>query len=499
MRRPAGRVGRGGVGRGRRYREEKREEGEGEGEGRGWRKHRTPSAATARLLLRGLRGRLGHLTASALLLRHALDDADGDRLAHVAHSKAAKRRVVVEHLHAHRLLRHHLHDRGIAGLDRLGVLLQLLAGAAVNLGLDVREPARDVARVAVQHRRVAVADLAGVVQHDHLRREVGGLLRRVVLRVTAHVPTADVLHRHVLHVEADVVAGLRLRQLLVVHLDRLHLRRHVRGRERHHVARLHDAGLHAAHGHRADAADLVHVLQGQAQRLVHRAHRRLQHVERVQQRGTLVPRHVVRLLDHVVALPARDRDEAHLLRVVAHALQVRAHLLADLIVARLRVHHRLVVHLVAAHNHLLHAKSEGKQRVLARLPVLRDASLEPTVRRVDHQDGRVRLRRARDHVLDEVAVAGRIDDREHRLGRLELPQRNVDRDAALALRLQLVQHPRVLEGRLADLGRLLLELLDRALVDATALVDQVASGGGLAGVDVADNHKVHVHLILAHG
>ena len=45
----------------------------------------------------------------------------------------------------------------------------------------------------------------------------------------------------------------------------------------------------------------------------------------------------------------------------------------------------------------------------------------------------------------------------------------------------------VLEGTLAELSSLLLELLDGTLVDTTALVDQVTSGGGLAGIDVTDN------------
>ena len=40
----------------------------------------------------------------------------------------------------------------------------------------------------------------------------------------------------------------------------------------------------------------------------------------------------------------------------------------------------------------------------------------------------------------------------------------------------------------------LLELLDGTLVDTTALVDQVTSGGGLARVDVANDHKVKMRL-----
>ena len=77
---------------------------------------------------------------------------------------------------------------------------------------------------------------------------------------------------------------------------------------------------------------------------------------------------------------------------------------------------------------------------------------------------------------------------------LELPQGNVDGDTTLALGLEVVKHPGVLEGGLAHLGGLLLVLLNGTLVDTTALVDQVTSGGGLAGIDVADDHEGNVNL-----
>ena len=67
-----------------------------------------------------------------------------------------------------------------------------------------------------------------------------------------------------------------------------------------------------------------------------------------------------------------------------------------------------------------------------------------------------------------------------------------------SLGLEVVKHPGVLERGLAHLGSLLLVLLDGTLVDTTALVDQVTSGGGLAGIDVADDHQGNVNLILGH-
>lgn len=47
--------------------------------------------------------------------------------------------------------------------------------------------------------------------------------------------------------------------------------------------------------------------------------------------------------------------------------------------------------------------------------------------------------------------------------------------------------------------RFFLEFLDGSLVDAAALVDEVTGGGGLARVDVADDHDVDVRLLLRHG
>ena len=45
-------------------------------------------------------------------------------------------------------------------------------------------------------------------------------------------------------------------------------------------------------------------------------------------------------------------------------------------------------------------------------------------------------------------MAGRVDDGDIVLGRLKLPQGDVNGDAALTLRLQLVHDPGILEGTL---------------------------------------------------
>ena len=137
--------------------------------------------------------------------------------------------------------------------------------------------------------------------------------------------------------------------------------------------------------------------------------------------------------------------------------------------------------------------------MLTGLAILGDTSLKTTSGGVDDKYSTVSLGGTRDHVLNEVTVSGGINDSAVVLGGLELPQGDIDCDTPLTLSLQLVKHPRVLEGPLVHLSGFLLEPLDHTLVNASKLVDQVAGGGRLAGVDMANDHNVDVGLLLTHG
>ena len=108
------------------------------------------------LFLASFLGGFGDLTAGWLLFLDALDDTDGYRLTHVTDSEAAEGWVLGKGLDAHWLLWHHAHHSGITILDAFRLLLKLLARAAVDLGLDLLEFARDVRGVAVEDRAVAV-------------------------------------------------------------------------------------------------------------------------------------------------------------------------------------------------------------------------------------------------------------------------------------------------------------------------------------------------------
>ena len=137
--------------------------------------------------------------------------------------------------------------------------------------------------------------------------------------------------------------------------------------------------------------------------------------------------------------------------------------------------------------------------MLTGLAILGDTSLKTTSGGVDDKYSTVSLGGTRDHVLDEVTVSRGINDSAVVLGGLELPQGDIDCDTPLTLSLQLVKHPRVLEGPLVHLSGFLLEPLDHTLVDTSKLVDQVAGGGRLARVDVANDHDVDVGLLFTHG
>ena len=176
--------------------------------------------------------------ATALVgLLHGLDDTDSDRLPHVTDGEATKRGVLSERLDAHGLRGNELDDGGITRLDKLGRLLDRFTRSTIDLLQKLRELARDMRSMAIEHGRIASANLTGVVKDNDLGIERGSLFGRVVLRVRGNVTAADFLDRDVpvtgsddrrsgrarnsLDVEADVVTRETLNELFVVHFDGL--------------------------------------------------------------------------------------------------------------------------------------------------------------------------------------------------------------------------------------------------------------------------------------
>ena len=81
-----------------------------------------------------------------------------------------------------------------------------------------------------------------------------------------------------------------------------------------------------------------------------------------------------------------------------------------------------------------------------------------------------------DHVLDEVPVTGRVDDRPVVVRCEELLVCDIDGDTAFTLFLEVVHHVREPESSLATLGRFLLESIDDVLFDVAGVQQQPSDG-----------------------
>jgi hypothetical protein len=95
-------------------------------------------------------------------------------------------------------------------------------------------------------------------------------------------------------------------------------------------------------------------------------------------------------------------------------------------------------------------------------------------------------------------MARGVDDGNVKLGGLEFGEGSINSDTTFTLSLELIQYPSILEGTLTHFVGFLLELFNGTLINTTALVDEVTSGGGLARVDVSNNDNVDVSLIFTH-
>jgi len=85
-------------------------------------------------------------------------------------------------------------------------------------------------------------------------------------------------------------------------------------------------------------------------------------------------------------------------------------------------------------------------------------------------------------------VSGRVDNRVVPTLGVELLRRARDGDTTGALLLLAIHVEGESEGRLAQSGGLLLQLLDFTLGDSTELENEAPSRSGLAGIDVTADH-----------
>jgi len=143
-----------------------------------------------------------------------------------------------------------------------------LTTSTVNLLSDFLEFAGNVSGVTIQDGTVAIGDLSRMIHDDDLGGEVLGSLGRVILGVTRHVSSPQVLDGDVLDVEANIVSWSSLRKRFVMHFNGLDFSGQVdRGKGDDHPG-LNDSSFHTTNGYSSDTTDLVNVLKWKTEGLV---------------------------------------------------------------------------------------------------------------------------------------------------------------------------------------------------------------------------------------
>lgn len=419
-----------------------------------------------------------------------------------------------------------VHHQGLSGLEHdlshlvslqgVGLLHLLATGLLADLPVDLGDTAGGAAAAHEADGGVAGLDLAGDVQSLDLGGEVlDGLQGGVGLQDHDVTGAGQVVLVQTLDVHADVVARAGLVHALVVHLHGEHLAgagvgSGMGGHEDDFLTGLDDALLDAASQHITNTLDLVGAGDGETHGGVGLA---LGHGDEVVQgveEGVDVagvallvdhvhavpPAHVSGLGDQVVSLPAGDGEDGHALlnevRLPPDAGEHVLHLIADLNVALLLVAGDIGIHLVHANNELLDTEQVDQASVLASLALdlsglvvtLLDGGGEVTVSG-HHEQAHVSLSGTGNHVLNEIPVAGGVDDGVMPVVSEELLGGARNGHTTLALLLLPVHVEGEGEGLLAEGSGLFLELLQLTLGDAAELEQQAASRSGLATIDVA--------------
>ena len=215
-----------------------------------------------------------------------------------------------------------------------------------------------------------------------------------------------------------------------------------------------------------------HVLDRKPRPLEVVARLELHRLQVLEQGRPVVPRHVGRPLDHVVAEQSRHRDGRRLddLQPGGHRLEV-AHdrLEPDLVPAD-------QVHLVDGQDEVGDAEQAGDRRVAPGL-------LEQPLAGVDQDDGEIGGRRAGHHVPRVLHVARRVGDDELASRRGEVAVGDVDGDALLAFGPQPVGEQGQVDVVVATLGTRALDGLHLVLEDGLRVVEEAADQRRLAVVD----------------
>jgi hypothetical protein len=138
------------------------------------------------------------------------------------------------------------------------------------------------------------------------------------------------------------------------------------------------------------------------------------------------------LVDHVITSPSGNGDEFDLLGAESDLGEVGGNFGFDFFESGLAVVDRFVVHFVHGNDDLFDSERESEEGVFASLTVLGNTGLKSTRITGNNEDGDIGLGGTRDHVFDEISVAGGIDNGEGVFGGFKLPEGDIDGDTTLS-------------------------------------------------------------------
>src|SRR5438309_6870226 len=234
---------------------------------------------------------------------------------------------------------------------------------------------------------------------------------RWVVRVTHDLASPNLILSNTTDVEPNVVSGFSLRHSNVVGLDRLALADFAAGHEDYLVSVLQYSSLDPSYRDSPDSGYGVNVLDWNSQWLVERLGRWNNSVESIQYAWTLVPWSIGTLLGEIISQPSAGGNEINLGNIISYSLQQSLQFLPGLLVTLFSILDCLVVHLIDGHNQLLNAEGPCEVRVFSRLASRSNGYFELSLLCRNYEYSNIRLASPRDHVLDEVAVSRRIDNR----------------------------------------------------------------------------------------
>mmetsp|Transcript_13604 Transcript_13604/g.39202 ORF Transcript_13604/g.39202 Transcript_13604/m.39202 type:complete len:483 (-) Transcript_13604:100-1548(-) len=219
---------------------------------------------------------------------------------------------------------------------------------------------------------------------------------------------------------------------------------------------------------------------------------------------SLVPGALVGLLNQVVSVESRVRDEGDLLGLESDELKHLNEFVLDFVETVLGP--VAGIHLVDTNNDLLNSKKVEKTGMLTSLAFfdsklgigLGNGGLETSLLGRDKKHTDIGGGRSGDHVLDVILVSGSIDNRVVVLIREKLLGVALDGDTTLTFFLAGIQVVGESETGLSLFFGKSLKLGHLTIRDTTHLEDKVTASGGLSGIDVSADNERKV-LLIRHG